>query len=136
MSATIVQFGKRPPRSDDEVRWDPRAADAGLASAPGVLEDDVRLSREPHQRQLGHSFGPARPEHDGPGVPALIDAEVNGAELRRIRPLGDSPDGTACVRVGLESLVDDLRDRRSGLRGNPCEYLQYDAGAMRERVAE
>ena len=34
----VIRLVRRPPRSDDEVRWDPRAADAGLASAPGALE--------------------------------------------------------------------------------------------------
>jgi uncharacterized protein len=34
----VIRLVRRPPRSDDEVRWDPRAADAGLAAAPGALE--------------------------------------------------------------------------------------------------
>jgi len=34
----VIRLVRRPPRSEDEVRWDPRAADAGLASAPGALE--------------------------------------------------------------------------------------------------
>jgi uncharacterized protein len=34
----VVSLVRRPPRSDDEVRWDPRAADAGLAAAPAALE--------------------------------------------------------------------------------------------------
>jgi uncharacterized protein len=34
----VITLVRRPPRSDDEVRWDPRAADAGLAAAPGALE--------------------------------------------------------------------------------------------------
>jgi uncharacterized protein len=33
----VIRLVRRPPRSDDEVRWDPRAADAGLA-ASGALE--------------------------------------------------------------------------------------------------
>lgn len=34
----VIRLVRRPPRSDDEVRWDPRAADAGLAVAPAALE--------------------------------------------------------------------------------------------------
>jgi uncharacterized protein len=34
----VIRLVRRAPRSEDEVRWDPRAADAGLASAPGALE--------------------------------------------------------------------------------------------------
>ena len=38
----VIRLVRRPPRSDDEVRWDPRAADAGLApaspSVPAALE--------------------------------------------------------------------------------------------------
>jgi uncharacterized protein (TIGR01777 family) len=34
----VIRLVRRPPRSDDEVRWDPRAADAGLAAAAGALE--------------------------------------------------------------------------------------------------
>ena len=38
----VIRLVRRPPRSDDEVRWDPRAADGGLVpaspSAPGPLE--------------------------------------------------------------------------------------------------
>ena len=34
----VIRLVRRPPRSDDEVRWDPRAADAGLASASDALE--------------------------------------------------------------------------------------------------
>jgi uncharacterized protein len=39
----VIRLVRRPPRTADEVRWDPRAVDAGLAlaspSAPGPLED-------------------------------------------------------------------------------------------------
>jgi uncharacterized protein len=34
----VIRLVRRPPRSADEVRWDPRAADAGLASIAGALE--------------------------------------------------------------------------------------------------
>jgi uncharacterized protein (TIGR01777 family) len=34
----VIRLVRRPPRSDDEVRWDPRAADAGPVFAPGALE--------------------------------------------------------------------------------------------------
>src|SRR6516162_2892033 len=34
----VIRLVRQPPRSDHEVRWDPRAADAGLAAAPGALE--------------------------------------------------------------------------------------------------
>jgi uncharacterized protein len=34
----VIRLVRRPPRSDDEVRWDPRAADAGLAPDPDALE--------------------------------------------------------------------------------------------------
>ena len=34
----VIRLVRRPPASADEVRWDPRAADAGLASGPDVLE--------------------------------------------------------------------------------------------------
>ena len=34
----VIRLVRRAPRSDDEVRWDPRAADAGLASDHGALE--------------------------------------------------------------------------------------------------
>jgi uncharacterized protein (TIGR01777 family) len=38
----VIRLVRRPPRSDDEVRWDPRAADGGLApaspSVPTALE--------------------------------------------------------------------------------------------------
>lgn len=34
----VIRLVRRPPRSDDEVRWDPRAVDAGLAAAPGALK--------------------------------------------------------------------------------------------------
>ena len=34
----VVRLVRRAPRSDDEVSWDPRAADAGLASDHGALE--------------------------------------------------------------------------------------------------
>ena len=34
----VIRLVRRPPGSADEVRWDPRAADAGLASGPSVLE--------------------------------------------------------------------------------------------------
>ena len=34
----VIRLVRRSPRSDDEMRWDPRAADAGLAAAPGALE--------------------------------------------------------------------------------------------------
>jgi uncharacterized protein (TIGR01777 family) len=34
----VIRLVRRPPRSDDEVRWDPRAADAGLPATPGALE--------------------------------------------------------------------------------------------------
>lgn len=34
----VIRLVRRPPRSDDEVRWDPRAADAGLSATPGALE--------------------------------------------------------------------------------------------------
>jgi uncharacterized protein (TIGR01777 family) len=34
----VIRLVRRPARSDDEVRWDPRAADAGLPATPGVLE--------------------------------------------------------------------------------------------------
>ena len=38
----VIRLVRRPPRSDDEVRWDPRAADGGLApaspSVPAALE--------------------------------------------------------------------------------------------------
>jgi uncharacterized protein len=33
----VIRLVRRPPRSDDEVRWDPRAADAGLPATPGAL---------------------------------------------------------------------------------------------------
>jgi uncharacterized protein len=33
----VIRLVRRTPRSDDEVRWDPRAADAGLASDHGAL---------------------------------------------------------------------------------------------------
>src|SRR5580698_3942383 len=39
----VIRLVRRAPRTADEVRWDPRAVDAGLAlaspSAPGLLED-------------------------------------------------------------------------------------------------
>jgi uncharacterized protein len=34
----VIRLVRRAPRSDDEVRWDPRAADAGLVSDPSALE--------------------------------------------------------------------------------------------------
>ena len=34
----VIRLVRRPPRSADEVRWDPRAADAGLAAGLGALE--------------------------------------------------------------------------------------------------
>src|SRR5215472_995455 len=34
----VIRLVRRPPRSDDEVRWDPRAADAGLSPMPEALE--------------------------------------------------------------------------------------------------
>ena len=34
----VIRLVRRPPRSDDEMRWDPRAVDAGLAAAPGALK--------------------------------------------------------------------------------------------------
>ena len=34
----VITLVRRPPRSDDEVRWDPHAADAGLAATQGALE--------------------------------------------------------------------------------------------------
>jgi len=34
----VIRLVRCPPRSDDEVRWDPRAADAGLPSTPRALE--------------------------------------------------------------------------------------------------
>jgi uncharacterized protein len=34
----VIRLVRRPPRADDEVRWDPRAADAGLAAASDALE--------------------------------------------------------------------------------------------------
>jgi uncharacterized protein (TIGR01777 family) len=34
----VIRLVRRAPRSDDEVRWDPRAADAGLASDHSALE--------------------------------------------------------------------------------------------------
>ena len=33
----VIRLVRRPTRANDEVRWDPRAADAGLAAAPGAL---------------------------------------------------------------------------------------------------
>src|ERR1700733_8484669 len=33
----VIRLVRRAPRSADEVRWDPRAADAGLAAEHGVL---------------------------------------------------------------------------------------------------
>ena len=34
----VIRLVRRPPRSADEMRWDPRAADGGLASSAGALE--------------------------------------------------------------------------------------------------
>jgi uncharacterized protein len=34
----VIRLVRRPPRSDNEVRWDPRAPDAGLATAQDALE--------------------------------------------------------------------------------------------------
>src|ERR1700722_4243726 len=34
----VIRLVRRAPRSDDEVRWDPRAADAGLGADHGALE--------------------------------------------------------------------------------------------------
>ena len=34
----VIRLVRRSPRSDDEMRWDPRAADAGLAATQGGLE--------------------------------------------------------------------------------------------------
>jgi len=34
----VIRLVRRAPRSDDEVRWDPRAADAGLGAEHGALE--------------------------------------------------------------------------------------------------
>jgi uncharacterized protein (TIGR01777 family) len=34
----VIRLVRRPPRSDNEVRWDPRAADAGLPATPRALE--------------------------------------------------------------------------------------------------
>ena len=34
----VIRLVRCPPRSDDEVRWDPRAADAGLPATPRALE--------------------------------------------------------------------------------------------------
>src|ERR1700726_4214447 len=34
----VIRLIRRAPRSDDEVRWDPRAADAGLGADHGALE--------------------------------------------------------------------------------------------------
>src|ERR1700722_7293903 len=34
----VIRLVRRAPRSDDEVRWDPRAADAGLGTEHGALE--------------------------------------------------------------------------------------------------
>ena len=34
----VIRLVRRVPRSDDEVRWDPRAADAGLGAEHGALE--------------------------------------------------------------------------------------------------
>jgi uncharacterized protein len=33
----VIRLVRQPPRADDEVRWDPRAADAGLGTAPAAL---------------------------------------------------------------------------------------------------
>ena len=34
----VIRLVRRPPRSGDEMRWDPRAADGGLASSAGALD--------------------------------------------------------------------------------------------------
>ena len=34
----VIRLVRRPPRSGDEVRWDPRAVDAGLPATPRALE--------------------------------------------------------------------------------------------------
>ena len=34
----VIRLVRRPSRSGDEVRWDPHAADAGLAATQGGLE--------------------------------------------------------------------------------------------------
>jgi uncharacterized protein len=40
----VIRLVRRPPRSADEVRWDPRAADAGLISQPRTPAPSARLA--------------------------------------------------------------------------------------------
>jgi hypothetical protein len=79
----VIRLVRRPPRSDDEVRWDPRAADAGLAAAPVALEG---LSACVHLA--------------GAGVASRRWTSRYKAEIRASRVLGTRALAGALVRLG------------------------------------
>jgi uncharacterized protein len=79
----VIRLVRRPPRSEDEVRWDPRAADAGLASAPGALEG------------LGACVHLA-----GAGVASRRWTSRYKAEIRASRVLGTRALAGALARLG------------------------------------
>jgi len=79
----VIRLVRRPPRSDDEVRWDPRAADAGLTAAPGALEG------------LGACVHLA-----GAGVASRRWTNRYKAEIRASRVLGTRALARALARLG------------------------------------
>jgi uncharacterized protein len=82
----VIRLVRRPPRSADEVRWDPRAADAGLGpatSVPGALEG------------LGACVHLA-----GAGVASRRWTSRYKAEIRASRVLGTRALAGALARLG------------------------------------
>jgi uncharacterized protein len=83
----VIRLVRRPPRSADEVRWDPRAADAGLVpstpSAPSALEG------------LGACVHLA-----GAGVASRRWTSSYKAEIRASRVLGTRALASALARLG------------------------------------
>src|SRR6516162_2046489 len=79
----VIRLVRRPPRSDDEVRWDPRAADAGLPATPGALEG------------LGACVHLA-----GAGVASRRWTSRYKAEIRASRVLGTRALAGALARLG------------------------------------
>jgi uncharacterized protein len=79
----VIRLVRRAPRSDDEVRWDPRAADAGLASDHGALEG------------IGACVHLA-----GAGVASRRWTSSYKAEIRASRVLGTSALAGALARLG------------------------------------
>jgi uncharacterized protein (TIGR01777 family) len=80
----VIRLVRRPPRSDDEVRWDPRAADAGLPTTPGALEG------------IGACVHLA-----GAGVASRRWTSRYKAEIRASRVLGTRALAGALARLGL-----------------------------------